>query len=840
MNNFMETLARYKDDIHSLAKALDLSPSDISKLWYQVLAELKLNEGNISSLQVEEGGILDTIEKLSNIDSIDESSDTGEVSKLYEKIYNTIYEPAADGYWNESVQKAVRYFNESLLLTAFDDEIDDSGYILDDIKNADAGLSFTSAPYVHPDVNVDGEHYLEVRGADATLDALKKLANLQFTREQNPNNWIRLIMPMNSHHVEVEDLDRNFWVIAAVLAAMCSYLWDDDSPFAEMINRLMDEITQLWENIAYLWLELAMATQGDGRIHVEVLPLPNNKYNNFRKFDDFTSGDKGIQNIIERIDYLVDLYPKQDLVVIPFIREYNYQKNWYAKEIYPYIFFYNRGQQEWKWNPLQGENEKRLAFVLGADEQTDMGYTLSDVIGAARENEYSYSYCAPFTDVEQYEDDGRRLYGLLRIVPDIEVEVNGDGYKLTKFQFAVHDAATEMANCSTSIARVVGINNPVIIYGDNTPVICETLQRKTELPAVPLTTIYVDQDKYYQGEVVSWYKKSMEPQFKDAEFKVVKIGDFLPDTVANNPSNFTMITVEMGGQYNRYDTATYGYGAMKNNVAISQAVSDYHLLFANYCWYDAVQNNDPSLNEINGGTWHCGEGYHVTPDVLKRISINRVKNLVKLGILPNEDGLYATKIGISYWTGDDGVQWSGGMVCNLIYYNADEGQAYDMGFVGLLDGYWTNNSDVFTALPRYGGNRWRRLALKADKVSVKTAGDQKTFNMSGGRIVWYDHNKEVFDGNYEPETDRPRAQMSLVTEGDRIKLAFSNPTNPLGSNTQMYPYINYPNGHIFKESNNDLKVNQQYGVNAWQNYNASEINLTTRTNTSSHIDSLDD
>jgi len=34
MNNFMETLARYKDDIHSLAKALDLSPSDISKLWY--------------------------------------------------------------------------------------------------------------------------------------------------------------------------------------------------------------------------------------------------------------------------------------------------------------------------------------------------------------------------------------------------------------------------------------------------------------------------------------------------------------------------------------------------------------------------------------------------------------------------------------------------------------------------------------------------------------------------------------------------------------------------------------------------------------------------------------
>ena len=56
MINFMETLAEYKDDIHTLAKALDLSPSDISKLWYQVLAEL--NEGNISSLQVEAAAFL--------------------------------------------------------------------------------------------------------------------------------------------------------------------------------------------------------------------------------------------------------------------------------------------------------------------------------------------------------------------------------------------------------------------------------------------------------------------------------------------------------------------------------------------------------------------------------------------------------------------------------------------------------------------------------------------------------------------------------------------------------------------------------------------------------------
>lgn len=841
MINFMETLAEYKDDIHTLAKALDLSPSDISKLWYQVLAEL--NEGNISSLQVEEGGILDTIEKLSNIDSIDESSDTGEVSKLYEKIYNTIYEPAADGYWNESVQKAVRYFNESLLLTAFDDEIDDSGYILDDIKNADAGLSFTSAPYVHPDVNVDGKHYLEVRGADATLDALKKLANLQFTREQNPDNWIRLIMPMNSHHVEVEDLDRNFWVIAAVLAAMCSYLWDDDSPFANMINKLMDEITQLWENIAYLWLELAMATQGDGRIHVEVLPLPNDEYNNFRKFDNFTAGDKLIYNIIERIDYLVDLYPKQDLVIIPFIRDYNYQKNWYAKEIYPYIFFYNRGQREWKWNPLYGENNKRLAFVLGADEQTDMGYTLSDVIGAARENEYSYSYCAPFTDVESYEDDGRRLYGLLRIVPDIEVEVSGNGYKLTKFQFVVHDAATEMANCSTSIARVVGISNPVTIYGDDIPVVCETLQRKTELPAVPLTTIYVDQDKYYQGEVVSWYKKTMEPQFKDADFTVIKLGDFIPYNAGAYNDISDMANISSAMQYipespgsGVYDWATYGVGAMKYNVSAASKSGGgpaYSLKFLNYCQVDHDKNGSISGGSIS--KWL--DGNEVTPAALVEMGRQRVKNLVKMGYLKQESGLYVTKIGITFWTGDDGPQWSSGLVCNLIYYNYDENEAYNMGWVGLCDGYWASYaSGVFTT---YNGNRWRQLNLHADSVSIKTVGDKKTFNMKGGLLVWYDHNIEIYS-HHQTVDQRPRCTITLNEDQDEhLYLSWSDFRNPFNNTNKMTPYITKPadSNNIFGVTGQAINVNQQYGVLPWVSgsYDTTEMSMGTSRNWGSTI-----
>jgi hypothetical protein len=131
-----------------------------------------------------------------------------------------------------------------------------------------------------------------------------------------------------------------------------------------------------------------------------------------------------------------------------------------------------------------------------------------------------------------------------------------------------------------------------------------------------------------------------------------------------------------------------------------------------------------------------------------------------------------------------------------------------MGFVGMLDGYWTNNGEVFTTYPPIGGNRWRRLALKADKITIKDVAGKKTYSMSGGRLVWYDHNKEVYSPYIiEQEWVRPRTEIRLVGE-EEISLSFYNPINPLGSNLKMYPYIEKPNGHIFKSDEKYLMVNQ--------------------------------
>ena len=849
MQNLMTTLAQYKNTIAGLAKSLGLSPADVSKLWYKVLQELKSN--NISRLSVETDSILDTIEKLSNLDSINETSDTGEVSKLYKKIEEAAQSASStDDYWNESVQEAIDYFSKNLTKNDNSD-IDTSGYKLTGLKNADAGLSFINTPWVYPNINNDEKNYDTIRGLDAVLSVLTNDNYLQFTREQNPDNWLRLIMPMNSHHVEIEDLDRNFWVIAIVIGAISSYLWDENGEIPNMLKKLFDEITQLWENIAYLWLDLAMSTQNkSGDIHIEVVPLPNNSLNNYRKFDNFdVNGIPSINDVQNRIDYLKDLYSEQDLLIIPLVRSHNYQKNWYSKEYYPYIFFFSRATNSWYSRSLRGENNSSLCFSLGPSEEEDMGFTISERLGAARENELDYSYCSPFTEVEDYEDDGKRFYGLLRIVPEISAESYGNGVKINDLNFNLYDAARGIYQSANSFLGTIGLSNPVII--DITEVMSDPIyvcRRPTDIinwnpaPNVPITTVRTDDNKYYMGELISWYGKTQEPQFKNAEFTVVKIGDFLPKDPSayeglNDIANIHTVLDYVEENGTKYDWKTYGVGAFKYTHSASSVEQpygpDYRLEFLNYCHIDHDKNNSYSTGVYP--KWMNGND--ITPVMLSSISCQRIKNLVKKGDLSSYSGLYVTKIGISFWTGDDGPQWSSGLVCNLIYYDENEQEAYDMGFVGLLDGYWTGAIEVFSY---YEGNRWRRLELRADKVLIKTVENKKTFQMTGGQLGWFDHNKEIYYSQYPSILERPHADMSLQENASgKLYLSFSGHTNPISSNTKMTPFINIPgdNENIFGVTDTQIYVNNTLGVLPWESgtYDSTDMNLATARNLNSYL-----
>ena len=49
-------------------------------------------------------------------------------------------------------------------------------------------------------------------------------------------------MPQYKRRVEVEDLNRNFWVIGQVLAGICIDIFDPNGPIGAMIKGLLNEI----------------------------------------------------------------------------------------------------------------------------------------------------------------------------------------------------------------------------------------------------------------------------------------------------------------------------------------------------------------------------------------------------------------------------------------------------------------------------------------------------------------------------------------------------------------------------------------------------------------------
>ena len=82
---------------------------------------------------------------------------------------------------------------------------------------------------------------------------------MQYTHTQDQidgketNKYLRLLMPKYLRRVEVEDLNRNFWVISQVIGLISDYLLNPNSPLNTIINGILKEITQIWDNIYQIW-----------------------------------------------------------------------------------------------------------------------------------------------------------------------------------------------------------------------------------------------------------------------------------------------------------------------------------------------------------------------------------------------------------------------------------------------------------------------------------------------------------------------------------------------------------------------------------------------------------
>ncbi|MGN1363402.1 MAG: hypothetical protein ACI4VU_06845 [Methanobrevibacter sp.] len=155
-------------------------------------------------------------------------------------------------YWNSSVQD---FYNALKGIIPADwDNTDTEGH--------DAGYSFTKNPYVNPNVNKKEENYNDVRGNDKIVAVLKNKEHLDYTIGNDEIKQIaddikeymtRLLMPQYQRRVEVEDLNRDFWVIGQNLTALNEVILRIGNEF---LNLLIAELCGLWDNIYRLWQAL--------------------------------------------------------------------------------------------------------------------------------------------------------------------------------------------------------------------------------------------------------------------------------------------------------------------------------------------------------------------------------------------------------------------------------------------------------------------------------------------------------------------------------------------------------------------------------------------------------
>lgn len=708
--------------------------------------------------------------------------------------------------------------------------------------------------------------------------------NLAHKNDVNPNyrgGFLRLIMPKYLRRVEVEDLDRNFWVIAQSLAILGDYMFDEDSPLNDIIKRLLDETAQLWENVLYLWVGMALATQQQLTDDIQTIfvPVPNSEIQNYLKYDNFEQTrvkKQTAQELLEaaqpRLQYLVEQYPNSNLVIIPEIRYGNYQRNYYCKAIYAGVMIYQRNLNRWDLKPFLSPVEINLKGDAAF-------YTL----GGVKESDDKYFYTPTWAGGTALV--GGQYYSMVRPEVVINPVMNNNKVEVNNITINFHDAASELVDNNTYISfKIDGA--------------ISSIQNKTILsPTLPAEGEYPKTEGYFLGELLS-FRKTLISQFQimirkiwrgntgnnktatvtlsgggttrqhvfhsptttewretvpatdmngnvinydvteiinatpdeewssawthhtlnkstpqteiintvthtvvsDAEFRVVKIGDFYPDTFVGSGkrsdipdlSAITTPTVSSSDPY--YDTATYGIGAYtlrKPNAGTNWGIgtNDQHLVFVDYNEY--AQN----------GTVDKTEGSNLTVSKLNQISVDYITYLKthtnKLGSI-NDNGIYATKFGTSFWVGDAGAQWSAGIVHALVFWDGSKHTARVISQPRILDGYYTRDTNVFSVHGfSTATSQWRRLCLKCSKLKItEIDNDPPIFSMEGGQIIWYDHWNDI-NSSWGQASPRPNAVMSLSSTGE---LSFAQATQQSalpGTETHLALNIKYNGNNVF-------------------------------------------
>lgn len=515
-------------EINKLMSKICIDEDQKALLWRAVIDQLysqrkEIGEGINHSLPIREEDFLDSQDETINsliqiIQSLCDAKDVeGEklnTSELYQKIEDNADSLSEDNYWNESIASLVKKIIQLFELYE-DDNKDDTPTIVDedehvittigDIRNANAANTFepeeniSLTEWVKPFKNIDGKSYNEIRLHDQITEILSNPNKLDMTKkkqsdssaENNDTSFISLILPRYGRRVEIEDLDRNFWTIAQIVDGMSNWIFET-SPFSEILGKLIDETTQLWENVLYLWLQLALIQQkksdetlpvitpikmiqSEDLLRYESIPVAMAKRTEDNSFTIQIPKFKFMGNIKdlkeqEEPNSLLDLeesYAEQDLCYISKIKVNNYRSNFYNGEYFDAIYFstlngiYNNKYRKRKLSKFEikeiyKKNDEEIderplvistafdcePFDLEGENNEKVGRFSTKLLSGAYDNGKFYlGY--PFSETNNYlyENKRRTMYCGIRAIPEIILKKKEDGSKTFQdFTIKIYDA----------------------------------------------------------------------------------------------------------------------------------------------------------------------------------------------------------------------------------------------------------------------------------------------------------------------------------------------------------------------------------------------------------------
>lgn len=674
----------YSDFFDKLRKTLEadefnnaeFGSLDKSEFWRQLLEYMDTDKSSSSGIEKKHSPLFDGevkgedlttlfdyINKTSDLDSTETNPDNIYTTRLFNYIKGQLdignYDENSDSgfsnpqksLWNESINKVLVYFLKKILPgnTSFIPTEGPGVFLHHDIAKADAGWDYKDSKYtewVKPFNNIDYDGtapdfyrgtYSYVRGDDAIQSVLSDISESQFTRDPQDspgisdgesNRWIRLIMPKYTRNVEVEDLNRNFWVISQVLTAICAYLFWENSPILDELKRILSELTQLWENVLYLWATAAILSQKPvtEKIHTEIIYLSNNEFQDFFKFDDFnqidiTQNKDDLWEVInKRLSYLKEMYTDSNLCIMPVIRDDNYKHNYYGKEYYPGLYLYMKdydaeGNIDFVFDSEQTPGILDGEFVISADN-------FKNTVWGLHESEDKYQVYRPFSDEAPTSDS---YFSLIRPIFDIdEVSLSDNLNQTWTFIFGVtitlidvvKDLYKSVDSQINSEIRIVGTqqgfgdadsasikitranDKNIIVDSSTNDRVIFSIKNKH----IPTTSSYIIQEPifditkgFYAGELISQIKRgdliSWKVQYLDGKLlRVYKEVD--KNAIGDLYNDFHLSSKLFDVTDNDFDTTFSAFQNAYFNTEIFTKNVDYIQTYAGQNWLDTIYGND--------------------------------------------------------------------------------------------------------------------------------------------------------------------------------------------------------------------------------------------------------